>query len=292
MFSDLPPLKALTAFAAVAQTLHVSKAADRLNVSQSAVSHQIKNLEKHLGCQLLYRQGNQLLLTEQGQLLADTVTPALESISATARQLMGQLEPALQFGVVSAFAVHCLTPQLINFSELNQGLDLRLRMLTCDDDISRLDLDLLLLDKPLQHSAYDCEKLKSEAYYPVAVPEIADRVKVFPISQWQRHSRLIDLHDIEGWQYWFEQNDCLVGEADFLRFGNTLLMLQAAKSGQGIALLPETLIKNELSEGSLCKLSDKPLQVEDDGYYFCVHHKRRKDPNVRIVRNWLSTLMV
>ena len=75
-----PPLKSLVAFEATARLLNVTRAAEELGVTQSAVSQQLRNLEKTLGVQLFFRENLRLSLTRNGELLAPTVRTAFDSI--------------------------------------------------------------------------------------------------------------------------------------------------------------------------------------------------------------------
>lgn len=291
ILTNLPPLKSLSAFAVAARTLHFGQAGEQLHISQSAISHQIKKLETFLGCKLFYREANKLLLTEQGKQLADSVGPAFEQIRATCEILTGKLDTALKLGVSSAFAFHRLTPEMSHFSERHKALDIRLSMLTCTDDPTRLDLDIMLVEKPIEHVSYECERLKTERYFPVAIPSVAQQVARREINDWQKHLRLIDLQDFNCWQHWFVEQGQSGDIQAQLQFGNTLLMLQAALSGQGIALLGETLIANELDQGNLVKLAETPFVFAEEGFYVCTHQKRRSDANVRLIKQWLKTLV-
>lgn len=289
--SDFPPLKSLRAFAVAAKTLHFSEAGAQLHITQSAISHQIKNLEAYLGCKLFVRQSNKLQLTEQGKLLSTSVNSAFDQIQASCKVLRGELEQELQFGVSSAFAVHRITPELGEFMSRHNRVDLRLRMLTCGEDPGQLNLDILLLEQPIDHIAFDCQKIKAERYFAVATPTIATTLSNIPAELWHEQTKFIDLQGFDCWHSWFEQQGFdYTTTTTPLIFGNTLLMLQAALSSQGVALLGETLIKNELRQNKLVKLTETPWTVGEEGYYFCIHHKRRSDSNVRLVKNWLNAL--
>ena len=291
MLNQLPPLKSLLAFAAASRAKNFSRAADELYITQSGVSHQIKNLEQFLGHKLFYREGNHLQLTEQGKAFASVVNPAFDQIISATQMLTGDLDAALQFGVSSAFAVHRLTPELGQLHKKFPNLDLRLRMLTCDDQPQQLDLDILLIDKPLKDVPYHCEPLKIERYFPVATPQLAEQLSGVNALDWPATTRLMDIQGCHSWQQWFGNQQPAYTEQNILQFGHTLLMLQAALSGQGVALLGESLISRELSEGKLVKLINAPFSFGEDGYYFCWHNRRKQDDNVRMVKNWLIGLV-
>lgn len=292
MFRKLPPLKSLLAFSAASRSHSFSQAGDDLYITQSAVSHQIKNLEQFLGCKLFFREGKNLKLTEEGQLLSLTVNQGFDQMLSVIEQITGQLDNALQFGVSSTFAVHRITPEMSELGQKNPTLDLRLRMLSCGDPITELDLDVILYASPIDHISYECEELKQEAYYPVASPEIAKKLENIKPEQWHKSAKFIDLQGLDVWNDWFNAFKLVMPEKQTQYFSHTILIMQAVLSGQGIALLGETLIKKELTSGQLVKISDEPMSFEEDGFYFSWHKRRKNDPNIRLLKNWLLSLVL
>jgi len=291
MFRKLPPLKSLLAFSAASRNHSFSQAADDLFITQSAVSHQIKNLEQFLGCKLFYRDGKTLKLTDEGQLLSVTVNQGFDQVISVVEQLTGQLDNALQFGVSSTFAVHRVTPEMSELIRKYPKLDLRLRMLSCSDPLTELDLDVILYDNPIKHISYECEKLKPEAYYPVASPALAEQLKHQSPHEWSQTTKFIDLQDLDLWDDWFRFIEQAIPEKQTQYFSHNILVMQSALNGQGIALLGETLIKKELASSQLVKLYGKPLFFNQDGFYFSWHKRRKNDPNIRLLKNWLKRLV-
>jgi len=290
VFRKLPPLKSLLAFAAASRSQNFSIAAKELYITQSAISHQIKNLEEFLGQKLFHREGKLLKLSAQGQLYAQTVNQSIEQIISATQEIVGHHDNVLQFGVSSTFAVHRITPELNDLYLRHNQLDIRLRMLSCSDDITGLDLDVMLYDHPIEHISYECIELKKEAFYPVANAEIANKLSVFP-EEWQRQTTLIDIQTVDLWKSWFNEQQLEFIDSNIQYFGHTILILKAVLAGQGISLLGKTLIVNELASGELVKLSDKAIIFPDDGYYFAWHKRRKNDANIRLLKNWLLGLL-
>lgn len=291
MFKKLPPLKSLLAFSAASRSNNFSIAAKELFITQSAVSHQIKNLEQFLGCKLFYRDGKQLKLTEEGTLLSSTVNQGFDQIISVVEQLTGQMKAALQFGVISTFAIHRVTPELPALIERHPKLDLRLRMISCGDPVTSLNLDMFINDQPIEHVSYECEKLKIETYHVVASPEVAKTLRNCPPKDWSQKAKFIDIQDVDVWDSWCERHEVAIESRDTQYFSHTILMLQAALSGQGLVLLGESLIQKELASGQLVKVSELPISFDDDGFYFIWHKRRKNDPNIRLVKNWLYGLL-
>ena len=290
MFRKLPPLKSLIAFSAASRNQSFSSAAKELYITQSAVSHQIKNLEEFLGQKLFYREGKVLKLSTEGEVYAQKVNQSIEQLISATQELIGQHDNVLQFGVSSTFAIHRITPELSGLNQRYKDLDIRLRMLSCSDVITALDLDVILYDHPIEHISYECIKLKNELYYPVANAALANKLSSSAI-EWQKETRLIDIETVDLWQDWFKEQGLELVNNNIQYFLHSILILKTVIAGQGIALLGETLIRDELKTGELVKLSDSPIVFPDDGFYFSWHKRRKNDPNIRRLKHWLIGLL-
>ena len=132
----LPPLRAVQYFEVVARLLSFSRAAIELNVSQSAVSHQIRLLEDFLGERLLLRQGRLLSLTAQGEVYFEGISAGLGQIAQSSEQLRGGGEMRVRLAVYSSFAVKWLIPRLAGLRQLYPELDLSLEMVAEDPELS------------------------------------------------------------------------------------------------------------------------------------------------------------
>jgi LysR family glycine cleavage system transcriptional activator len=122
----LPPLSALRAFAALAETGSFSAAGEALNVSHAAVSQQVRSLEDRLGVTLVLRDGSRGL-TREGQRLAN----ALENAFLAVRQAVDELTGAdatrpLQISTTPSFAASWLMPRLSDFRREHPGIELML----------------------------------------------------------------------------------------------------------------------------------------------------------------------
>jgi len=163
-------------------------------------------------------------------------------------------------------------------------------MLSCSDVITALDLDVILYDHPIDHISYECIQLKNEVYYPVANAELAKKLSTSP-SKWQKETTLIDIETVDLWQDWFKEQGLELVKSKIKYFLHSILILKTVIAGQGVTLLGETLIRDELKSGELVKLSDKPISFSDDGFYFAWHKRRKNDPNIRLLKNWLMGLL-
>src|SRR3546814_14106722 len=118
MARKLPPLNALRAFEAAARHLSFTKAASELNVTQAAISHQVKALEQHLGLTLFRRLNRRLVLTEAGQLYQPVLRDSFDAIAGgTARLRREQDIGPLHISVLPSLAAKWLLPPLSRFRD-------------------------------------------------------------------------------------------------------------------------------------------------------------------------------
>ena len=131
MARRLPPLNALRAFEAAARQLSFTRAAEELNVTQAAISHQVKSLEQWLCLPLFRRLNRALRLTEEGQAYLPAVRDALDKLDeATKRVLGGEGSPKLTVSTMDSFASSWLVPRLRRFRQIHPDIDVRYNRVT------------------------------------------------------------------------------------------------------------------------------------------------------------------
>ncbi|MEH6563586.1 MAG: LysR family transcriptional regulator, partial [Marinobacter sp.] len=172
----LPPLKALPVFEAVARLNSFSLAAQELSVSQSAVSHQIKQLETYLGEKLFWRSGRTLALTDEGRQYLDVISTSLLQIERASEQLLGHEGARLRLSLFSSFAVRWLVPRLPELQRLHPLVELALEMSSENPVLSDRVADCFITihrDSP----AYSYELLYVERLFPVCSPDYWQRIR-------------------------------------------------------------------------------------------------------------------
>jgi DNA-binding transcriptional LysR family regulator len=295
MYKHLPPLKALRVFESAARKMSFSLAAQELFVTQSAVSHQIRQLEQFLGKKLFIRQGKILSLSSAGQLYFPTVQRIFCSLDAVSAKTMGQLSGITRLAVYSSFALKWLVPRLPEFRKLHPEIDLRLTMVT-DSDI---DLDLLGVDCGISIScdnhAYHFSHLRSEEWFPVCSPELYDSFSQLPF-----HEAILRYALLEGehqnyqndWERLFNKLGLTPGKQQPIHFfSHSILLQQAAIEGQGIALSTEILARNDIEAGRLVQIPLKFEQAPDifTHFYLCCALERKNDVDIMALQKWLKS---
>ena len=301
----LPPLKALPVFEAVARLNSFSAAAEELSITQSAVSHQIKQLETYLGERLFWRSGRAVTLTDEGRQYFDAVGSALLQIERASEQLLGHEESRLRLSVFSSFAVRWLVPRLPELQRLHPQIDLALEMSSENPVLSDRVADCFITIHTTA-PVYSYEHLYTERLFPVcsqdywqrirrelgrdAEPEGRDESPVSPedIARFP----LLSTHSIfdkpaGDWQAWFRDvEQPLPSAARVQHFSHMLLALEAARFHQGIALTNDYMLSTRKDSEDFVRLPTHSV-VTGDKFYFAWKTSRRRERGIQTLRRWL-----
>ena len=175
MARQIPPLTALRAFEAAGRHLSFTKAAHELHVTQAAISHQVKSLEKYLGLKLFRRLNRTLLLTDAGQLYLPPLTDAFEGITRATHRLRQHLGRArLTVSVLPSFAAGWLVPRLGRFRQRCPDVDLRIDPTNSLTDFRRDDVELGILYGRGNYPGLRTDRLMREEFFPVCSPRLLE----------------------------------------------------------------------------------------------------------------------
>lgn len=248
---DMPPLAALRAFAAFAETGNVQKAGAALNVSHAAISQQLRALEKHLDVALLDRSGRALVLTEQGTHLAHALELGFGAIATAVQELtQADADRPLQVTVTPAFAGNWLLPRLADFRRRHPGIDL---MLNPTSEVVALAAGGI--DVAVRFGAGDWPGLAVEPLMPthmvvVAAPSLVGAGQITDPAQLLDLPWLQQIGTSEAAD-WLERH----GVAGTLRGGMVHMpgdmVLQAARAGQGVVVTTDTSVGRDIASGRL-----------------------------------------
>jgi len=290
MRGRLPQLSAIQGFEAAARHASFKRAADELNLTQSAVSHQVKALEDFLGVALFERSGNRLALTREGRDYLVEVTAGLERLVAGTERICCAGSPAvLSVRGTPAFIARWLTPRLDRFREVAPGIELRLGTGLPPTDFSSRDVDVVVHWGEAPMPGVRIDPFLSSIRFPVCSPDLLRRAG--PFRRPADLARVTLLHDMVGdaWQGWLER----LGAASFAyergpTFEHCELTLGAAERGQGVALAYGALIERELAHGTLVRLFEaatEPVLI----YSLACLAGRAEVPKIAAFRAWIMT---
>jgi LysR family transcriptional regulator, glycine cleavage system transcriptional activator len=256
----IPPLAALRAFAAVAREGSFSRAAAVLNVSTSAISHQIRGLEAELGAELLTRARNGSSRTDAtatGAVLLEAVETAFAQLAnacTTVRDQARKTRPVLAISANGSIASLWLAPRLARFAALHPSVQWHMQALETTPDLRQAGLDLALLRA--RHGTCDQgdRLLFQESVFPVCSPtlELDDQPDGL-----LRHNLLqedVDNSPEKEWPTWLHQLGLgSSARVTVVRFGTFNAAIGAAIAGAGIALGRSPLVDLELATGRLVR---------------------------------------
>jgi DNA-binding transcriptional LysR family regulator len=292
---DLPQLGFFQGFEAAARNLSFTKAAAELFLTQSAVSRQIKALEDHLGVRLFERRPRALALTEHGQALHRAAADVLERLQAATDQLRAHSRARqLSVTTTTGFASLWLIPRLRRFTSLHPDIDVRISATTDTLNLERSLMDIAVRYCRPEAAPEGAVRLFGEDVLPVCSRSLLrDRARPLKRPQDLRHHVLLHF-DYPGaqrsfvdWGTWLSALG--IGDlkpAGALHFTQYEQMIQAAISGQGVALGRQPLVEDLIRSGALVA----PLKgaVAGPRAYFIIESAAGAGkPHVRQFSAWL-----
>jgi LysR family transcriptional regulator, glycine cleavage system transcriptional activator len=289
---DIPPLDPLLAFEAAARNLSFTRAAEELFLTQSAVSRQIQTLEESLGVKLFERRPRALLLTEAGQTLYRVAQEVLERVQESTRKLRGAAEVrAVTVTTTAGLAALWLIPRLARFTQAHPGVDVRISAGNELVHLDRAGVDVAIRYMQADHAG-GAKKLFGETVIPVCSPELA-RSRARPLAEPRdlRHHVLLQLDDPRAvwfdWKLWLHAlaiDD--LQPAGSLHFSHYDQLIQAAVSGQGVALGRQPLVRALLREKKLVAPFRQDV-ASPRAYFLFESSTARSKPHVRAFIDWL-----
>lgn len=262
----LPPLSSLRTFEAVARLGSFRLAAEELNVTTTAVSHQIAGLESYCGQTLLRRRPRPLTLTEAGERLFPFIRDGLDLFAAGAEEIGegGRSERRLRVSTTNAFASRCLVPMLPHWHRENPAVELEVIGTDAVVDLRAGEADVALRyarETPRDGIALE---LTRDCFYVVAAPSLLGPGGA---KSWRRLPRIAydwlpgdtKAPTWERWENVARQRAGAAGQIA-MRFREELHAIEAVVAGQGVAICSDLLVRKELSEGLLVPLSSVTLE--------------------------------
>ncbi|MBM3293529.1 MAG: transcriptional regulator GcvA [Candidatus Aminicenantes bacterium] len=286
----LPSLTSLRFFDAAARHLSFTRAALEMNVTQSAVSRQIRLLEEHIGRPLFQRIKQRLILTESGKAYFISIRGILRQAEAATLQAMayGNEGGILTIAALPTFGSRWLIPRLGDFT--NRYPDIQLNLITKLEPFDFIDSDIdvaIHFGRDVWPGAV-CHRLMGETIVPVAAPSLLGGRAALDHPEDLRDFTLLQ-HTTrpQAWQEWLHESGVknVDGQAG-PRFEQFYMVIQAAIAGLGIAVLPRFLIQEELGGGRLVVVVDLP--VTSKYAYYLVHPENKAElKRIAVFRDWL-----
>jgi LysR family glycine cleavage system transcriptional activator len=284
----LPALTALRAFEAAGRVLSFTRAADELNVTQAAVSHQIKTLEDQLGVALFKRVHRGLLLTDAGQALLQPMTRAFDIMAEAVDDLnTRRRSDQINLSTLDSLAASWLLPRLLRFRLSHPDVDIRVSTSERLIDLAADGFDLGIRYGPGTWPRVDAVRLMTEEMFPVCAPALLNGDAPLRTPADLAHVTLLHDDMTEDWTMWLDAAG--VSDIDVTRglaFTHSNLVTQAAKDGAGVALGRSVLVQEDLDAGRLVQPFDLRLPAFH-AYWIVTPKGATPRKEVRAFIDWL-----
>lgn len=289
MTARLPSLNGLRAFEAAARHLSFTKAAQELNVTQTAISHQIRRLEEELGLRLFIRQSRALALTPQAAEYLPNIRAAFQDLrTATDRLLRNGNDRVLTISTLTSLAVKWLLPRLSTFQEKHPDIDVRITTSTEVVDFRSSNVDAAIRYGRGQWPGVHAEWLMAEHLFPVCSPKLLTGARA--LKQPEDLARATLLHTSttrDDWRVWLTAAGLpiQIAQNPSLTFDLAFMTVQAAIDGLGVAMGHTAYVADDIANGRLVVPFD--ISAPSAGYYFVVPEDRPVTPAIGAFRDWL-----
>lgn len=290
MKSPFKHFDSLHLFTVVARFDSFSAAAESLNLTKGAISHQIRTLELALGFSLFVREPRGVSLTQRGETLLAAATIRLSEIEETITQLHKPSTPTLTLGTSTYFASRWLSQRLMHFMQEHPEVQIRLQPMISFSNLDSQGVDLTIRWGDGVWPEQDTELLFSCPAWPTGSEQALRQVESLGLSAaFNQFTLLHDRQHSNAWQHWHDQADLAYpGKENMLIIPDPNVRVEAVIDNQGVAL-NDSLIERELSEHRLYRLSD--VGLSQYGYYLVYSASARSNPVVTAFSQWVLKMV-
>jgi LysR family glycine cleavage system transcriptional activator len=279
------PLSSLRVFVAVAEHQSFTRGADALGVTASAASMQVKALEDYLRLPVFRRNGRQVELTPQGQVLLPKVEQALADLERAIDEARGDRGSGpLRITMLSFFLAQWLFPRLEKFSAKHPDIEVQVHTSAQIVDFVKTAMDAGIRFGPGAWPRMHAEKVIDEWLVPVCTPALLKKHgRVAAAEDLKRYKLLHSPY--EPWSAWLENKSDDVRPASGAEYDDAITIVRAAESGQGLTLARWSLAADTVQAGRLA-VAGRAVQSAAAYYFICPPAHLAFDKVVSF-RNWL-----
>jgi LysR family transcriptional regulator, glycine cleavage system transcriptional activator len=290
MTARLPSLNGLRAFEAAARHLSFTQAASELNVTQTAISHQIRRLEEELGIRLFIRKNRALALTPKARDYLPGVRAAFNDLRLATDQLLRKDDDhVLTVSTLASLAAKWLLPRLTAFQEAHPGIDVRITTSTALVDFRNGDVDAAIRYGRGNWAGLRAEWLMADEAFPVCSPALLDGKRPLKCPEDLRdHVLLHTTSNYDDWRQWLTAAGLPsdISKQPGITFDLILMTVQAAIDGIGVAMGRTSYVQDDIAKGRLVV----PFRIAlpaDAGFYLVSPEGVPDTPKLHAFRQWL-----
>jgi LysR family transcriptional regulator, glycine cleavage system transcriptional activator len=282
------PLSAVRIFEAAARLRSFTRAAEELNITQAAVSWQVKALEQRLGQPLFQRLPREVVLTPSGERLARAATESLSILRSAVSDLTETDEGVLAITTLQTAATQWLGPRIGAFQLAHPKLAVRMETTSKVVDMTRENLDVAI-----RSGAGEWPGLESHFLFPnsatvVCSPEVRDRLGGLSRPKDVLDAPLIGIP--EEWNAWFRAAGLKQARPEDepyrLAADNQVLEIASALAGHGLVLASPIFFAADIAAGRLVRPFEMTIPF-GAGYWLAYRKDRRRSPKIVAFRDWL-----
>jgi len=287
--TNLPPLNSLRAFEVTARLGNISKAAEELFLTHSAISRRISGLEDYMGADLFNRLPRGVELTYNGRQLYAVVSDLIGSLAFEVDKVRVNTESDmhLKVSLLPSFAARWLVPRFAKFDQLYPNIKVEMSTSLQMVDFENDKVDMAIRYGDGNYPGLDSTLFIEQSLYPVISPVHAERYKHIKTPADLLKENL--LHDCNqaDWPKWFQAAGCNdIKRVEGQVYDDYNVVLQAVMSGLGIALGRRPIIDFDLEAERLVPLFDTTINSVDK--FYLVHPpQKQRNTAVAIFKEWL-----
>jgi len=292
MIARLPSLNGLRAFEAAARHLSFTRAASELNVTQTAISHQIRRLEEELGIRLFVRKNRALALTPEAKEYLPGIRAAFNDLRLATDRLLrsGDKDNVLTVSTLASLAAKWLLPRLSAFQETHPEIDVRITTSTGLVDFTNGDVDAAIRYGRGNWPGLRAEWLMADEMFPVCSPALLTGKKPLRNPEdLKDHVLLHNTSNSDDWRLWLTAAGLSadISKQPGITFDLALMTVQAAIDGMGVAMGRTSYVKDDIAKGRLVVPFEITLPA-DAGFYIVSPEGVPDPPKLRAFRQWLT----
>ena len=286
----LPNFVLLRAFEAAARLESFTQAAEELHLTQSAISHQIRELEEHFGRPLFLRRNRRVEPTPEGRRLLETLSRVFDAMEVACKEV--RLSPTAQVLALHcspSFAVNWLGPRLPLFMKSHPDITIRMTSSSDPIDLVRMnELDVAIsYGAPPRRAEVTVLPLGKERIVPLCSPALLKK-GVSPARRIAQLPLIDSPLSKATWAVWFRLNRLEMPEHPRSSFDRAALVISAAVDQMGVALESTRLAERALKRGELMELGKREFKaIEQETHFVYFRCGEESLPKIALFRDWL-----
>ena len=287
---SLPSLRNLQAFIAVANALSIHQAAEQLNVTPSAVSHQIASLESWMGKKLFIRSGKGVQLTPTGEKYLREVSAAMSAIGRATDQIVKEKDNAvLRVHSSPTFGLSWLLRRLGKFRAEYPDITINLTCSYENLQFARDNIDIDIRHGIPDWDAYRVMTIKNDTLVVLASPEYAQKHPISTPTDLLQQSLISSTSTLVNWEKWFAWHNIDRPWLNFsLSFDRSYMSFEAARMGLGFILESKMMATDHLKDGSLVQVLPDEMGIAINAHHLVMPHMNERAWKIQQFVEWID----